>query len=210
MMGCWVAPLLLSARLSPIHSDVLLSWGSSSTLARVRPLLSGGLTLLPCQPTCLGNYSADGQSRVGHNFELLGAPVRDRAFMHDHTLQRARHAEPLLTAIAGLSDPQVGLRLLRACAGYARVLHSMRCTPSSFGIAWAGLGVQSAARHAPAAYLGSLAACQDACAELVPSLHPATFSHHGGNSLAALNAQLPTPIEAACLCPCCRSRRAAL
>ena len=172
--------------------------------------------------------TADGQSRVGHNSELLGAPVGDRAFMHDHTLQRARHAEPLLTAIAGLSDPQVGLRLLRACAGYARVVHSMRCTPSfahadalvqfdqlvqdslatltglpltqarheqaSLGLAWAGLGVQSAARHAPAAYLGSLAACQDACAELVPSLHPATFSHHGGNSLAALNAQLPTPI----------------
>ena len=49
--------------------------------------------------------------------------------MHDHTLQHARQAEPWLAAIAGLSDPQVGL-LLRACAGYARVLHSMRCTPS--------------------------------------------------------------------------------
>ena len=53
--------------------------------------------------------------------------------------------------------------------------------------------MQSATRHAPAEYLASLAACKDACAELV-RLHPAAFTQPSGHSLAALNAQLPVSI----------------
>ena len=36
---------------------------------------------------------------------------------------------PLLDALAQLEDAQVGLRMLRSCAGYTRLVHSMRCTP---------------------------------------------------------------------------------
>ena len=38
----------------------------------------------------------------------------------------------LLGAIADLEDPQVGFRLLRVCAGHARLVHGMRCrTPNA-------------------------------------------------------------------------------
>ena len=59
----------------------------------------------------------------------MGAAIRDDAFINDHTEQRAARAAKLLEALAELGDPQVGLRLLRACAGYCRMLHSMRCNP---------------------------------------------------------------------------------
>ena len=49
--------------------------------------------------------------------------------MNDHTGQRAAKAAELLNALADLDDPQVALRLLRACAGYTRMVHSMRCNP---------------------------------------------------------------------------------
>ena len=38
-------------------------------------------------------------------------------------------ASALLDAIASLEDPQVGLRLLRSCAGHTRMVHSLRCNP---------------------------------------------------------------------------------
>ena len=38
-------------------------------------------------------------------------------------------AQALLDAVGELEDPQVGLRLLRACAGHCRLVHSMRCAP---------------------------------------------------------------------------------
>ena len=44
-------------------------------------------------------------------------------------MERAAKASDLLDALGELEDPQVGLRLLRACAGFARMLHSMRCNP---------------------------------------------------------------------------------
>ncbi|CAL1168741.1 unnamed protein product, partial [Cladocopium goreaui] len=42
----------------------------------------------------------------------------------------ADQAGDLLDALGELPDPQVGLRLLRACGGFARLVHSMRCNPS--------------------------------------------------------------------------------
>ena len=70
-----------------------------------------------------------GNSRVQTNFELLGAAVGDDAFIAAHAHNRAAAALPLLEAIGGLDDAQVGLRLLRSCAGHCRMVHSMRCAP---------------------------------------------------------------------------------
>ena len=46
-----------------------------------------------------------------------------------HYRERVEAVGPLLDAIAGLRDAQVGLRLLRSCAGYGRLVHSMQCNP---------------------------------------------------------------------------------
>ena len=72
---------------------------------------------------------ADGSGRVLRNFEFLGAAIGDDDFIQTHTLARAEKAGELLEALAELEDPQVGLRLLRACAGFCRMVHSMRCNP---------------------------------------------------------------------------------
>ena len=63
--------------------------------------------------------------------EFLGAAIEDADFVRAHTEQRVAKAATLLEALAELQDPQVALRLLRACAGHTRLVHSMRCNPSS-------------------------------------------------------------------------------
>ena len=70
----------------------------------------------------------DGTGRVLKNFELLGAASDDDASIQVHTQARAEKAGVLLEALAELEDPQVGLRLLRAC-GFCRMVHSMQCNP---------------------------------------------------------------------------------
>ena len=74
----------------------------------------------------------DGSSKVLRNFELLGAPIGDLASTKAHALTRVAGAKALLEALGELDDPQVGLRLLRACAGHCRLVHSMRCAPPEF------------------------------------------------------------------------------
>ena len=85
---------------------------------------------------CLGAHvprellvQADGTSRAQRSFELLGAAVGNDGFVEEHTRSRARGATALLDAVSDFEGPQVGLRLLRACAGYSRLVHSMRCNP---------------------------------------------------------------------------------
>ncbi|CAE7241269.1 unnamed protein product, partial [Symbiodinium pilosum] len=88
------------------------------------------LNLAKCEVVAVVQ-SPDGSSRVQRDFELLGAAIGAEGFVAAHTAARATAAEPLLNAIADLEDPQVGLRLLRACAGHCRMVHSMRCSPPS-------------------------------------------------------------------------------
>lgn len=71
----------------------------------------------------------DGSSKVSRHFELLGGAIGDDNFVLQHTVERAAKAGDLLDAIGELPDPQVGLRLLRSCAGFAKLVHSMRCNP---------------------------------------------------------------------------------
>ena len=73
--------------------------------------------------------ASDGASRVLHDFEFLGAAIGGPAFLQQHATGRVAAARKLLEAIGALEDPQVALRLLRACAGYARLVHTMRCCP---------------------------------------------------------------------------------
>lgn len=71
----------------------------------------------------------DGASRVLRDFAFLGAAIGRRAFLEAHAAARVETAGKLLDAVGALHDPQVALRLLRASAGFARLVHTMRCCP---------------------------------------------------------------------------------
>ena len=72
-----------------------------------------------------------GVSRVAcnGNFDLLRAAVGDRAHCEAFARRRVQEASELMHRLPALGNPQMGLRLLRECAGYCKVLHSMRRTP---------------------------------------------------------------------------------
>lgn len=73
--------------------------------------------------------AAGGSSRVLRNFEFLGAAIGRPAFLEAHAAGCVETADKLLESVAELQDPQVALRLLRASAGFARLVHTMRCCP---------------------------------------------------------------------------------
>ena len=50
-------------------------------------------------------------------------------FLEAHAASHVEAASKLLDAVGELHDPQVALRLLRASAGFARLVHTMRCCP---------------------------------------------------------------------------------
>ena len=157
--------------------------------------------LVPHLPAALLRAPA-GTSKLKWNFELLGAAVGDEDFTDQHTASRVRAAAPLLEALAELEDAQIGLRLLRSCAGHCRLVHGSRCAPPSGqrsalqhfdslvrdcfsgltglhlngwqweqagrGLAYAGLGLRSAASDGAAAYLASLGGFLEACRAIDP------------------------------------------
>ena len=89
-------------------------------------------------PSCLQGHlsqelltDSSGHCRVLQDFEFLGAGIGSTSFMERHASQRVASAQQLLEAIGSLEDPQVALRLLRACGSFARLLHTMRCCPPS-------------------------------------------------------------------------------
>ena len=107
------------------------SMGLVLNLAKCEAVAVGGLCpadLGPHFPAALLCHP-DGSPRVLHNFEFLGAAIGDAAFSDAHAARRAEQANRLLEALASLEDSQVGLRLLRSCAGFVRLVHSMRCNP---------------------------------------------------------------------------------
>ena len=55
-------------------------------------------------------------------FEFLGAPIGSHAFSEKHAADRVQQAKALLSAISDLPDPQVGLRLIRVCAGSCKLV----------------------------------------------------------------------------------------
>lgn len=76
--------------------------------------------------------TADGAGRVLTNFDFFGAAIGNESFIRDHTADRAAKAGDLLDGFAELTDPQVGLCLLRACGGYIWLIHSMHYNPPRF------------------------------------------------------------------------------
>ena len=80
---------------------------------------------------------ATGRSRVltNGNFEILGAAIGSDAFCSAHTHARVGQNSALLDALSEFHDPQIGLRLLRHCAGFCKLVFSCRTMPpSSHGI----------------------------------------------------------------------------
>ena len=73
--------------------------------------------------------TSDGETRILRNFEFLGAGIGDPAYLQAHAAARVEATRKLLDAIGRLEDPQVALRLLRASAGFGRLMHTMRCCP---------------------------------------------------------------------------------
>ena len=66
------------------------------------------------------------------NFELLGGPIGDEAFCNRHTEARVAKAMRILETLGEGPDPQVALRLLRNCAGFSKMVFSIRVVPASF------------------------------------------------------------------------------
>ena len=66
------------------------------------------------------------------NFELLGAPIGSPEFCNEHTRDRVGKAARILQALGELPDPQVALQLLRRCAGFSKMVFSLRSVPPSF------------------------------------------------------------------------------
>ena len=62
----------------------------------------------------------------GPNFELLGAPIGDRAFCEAWMAAKMEEFRPLLRELGELQDRQVALALLRHCGGFCRLVFYMR------------------------------------------------------------------------------------
>ena len=147
----------------------------------------------------LNEHGEDRVIRDG-NFEFLGAPVGSPQYMSEEIRKRAAKASSLASEIAKLNDPQVGLRLLKHCASFCKVVYTMRTVPptvqaealesfdgdiraafenltglqpddgawarATLGMAHSGLGLRSASRHAPAAFVASRSSTQALCVEI--------------------------------------------
>ena len=53
-------------------------------------------------------------------------------FCNSHTQERVNKALRLLSALGELPDPQVALQLLRKCAGFSKMVFSLRVVPASY------------------------------------------------------------------------------
>ena len=153
-----LGPLLFSAGVQPlaqIRARWLFGllpwwWGAGRTAGRSERIQQGAaalglsVNLAKSEAITVGMTSAaalaatlprglisndDGSSRILSDFEFLGAAIGSPAHLQAHAAARVDGARKLLEAVGGLPDPQVALRLLRASAGYARLVHTMRCCP---------------------------------------------------------------------------------
>ena len=83
-------------------------------------------------PRELTTDTETGQQRVLLNgcFEILGAPIGHHEHCARHTRLRVEKAVPTLDALSEFANPQVGLRLLRVCASFGKLVYSCRSAPS--------------------------------------------------------------------------------
>ena len=75
------------------------------------------------------------EMKVSHkpNFKVLEAPIGDPIFCAKFLAQKRAKAAKWLSQLAtvGSLDPQVAFLLLHQCAGYCKLVHFARSTPSS-------------------------------------------------------------------------------
>ena len=64
------------------------------------------------------------------NVKILGAAIGDEAFCEDLLAKRQSKAAGLLERLGELGDVQCGYLLLRTCSSYAKLMYSIRTTPS--------------------------------------------------------------------------------
>ena len=74
---------------------------------------------------------ATGTDRVGldGNFEFLGAPVGSPQYCAAFVQRKVDAAAASLQALGELQDPQVGLRLLRLCGSFCKMVYLPRTVP---------------------------------------------------------------------------------
>ena len=77
-------------------------------------------------------FPPDVTFRDDGNFELLGGPIGSDVFCNRHTQERVDKAVKILKALGELPDRQVALLLLRHCAGFGKLVYSLRVVPHSF------------------------------------------------------------------------------
>jgi hypothetical protein len=95
-------------------------------LVAVGPTSSATLTAnIPAQLLA----DAHGSSRVLRIFDLLGAAIGTPDLVAGHTCSGCKQASSFRMQSASLEDTKDRFRLLRACAGHCRLVHSLRCNP---------------------------------------------------------------------------------
>jgi hypothetical protein len=77
----------------------------------------------------VGLFPSDFKVVRDGNFELLGGPIGSPAFCNQHTQARVDKATRVLDALGEVPDPQVALQLLRRCAGFSKMVYSIRAVP---------------------------------------------------------------------------------
>ena len=123
--------------------DVVIAGDSATVLEAFRMLCSAapgiGLHLRfdKCEliPTCgsvsapsLAAFPASVQRLPRANFELLGAPIGDRAFCEEYTRRkRVDKARTRLTSLSDLCESHAEFKILSLCLGACKVMHAMRC-----------------------------------------------------------------------------------
>ena len=63
--------------------------------------------------------------------KVLGAAVGDVVFCNGLVRRRRLKAKALMEKICEVNDAQTALLLLRSCAGYTKLMHNTRTSPSS-------------------------------------------------------------------------------
>jgi len=123
-----VAEAVRTLKLRCADIGLQLSTGLANSQDKCEVILAAGLA----STVDVSLFPADFKVIRDGNFELLGGPIGSPDFCNQHTQARVNKAVTLLEALGELPDPQVALQLLRHCAGFCKMVFSIRAVPASF------------------------------------------------------------------------------
>ena len=118
--------------------------GSDAAVARFCDLLANGLrdiglefTRSKCEVIPAAHFTSLAQRALfdgfkwvtDGDFKLLGAPIGGIRYCTEHTRKRKADAEGLMGEIRKMENTQSALLLTRHCAGFAKLVYSMRTVP---------------------------------------------------------------------------------